>query len=98
MHIARAIRMGLVFAGLVGPLVAQDSAKGAYQGRRTDPLTYQGPAREDPDPTGISEVKFAYFGPADSEGSAATRSGKEPISPSRNDQGATKPGNAPHLI
>jgi branched-chain amino acid transport system substrate-binding protein len=69
MHIARAIRVGLVFAGLVGTLVAQDSAKGAYQGRRTDPLTYQGPGREDPDPTGISEVKFAYFGPADSEGS-----------------------------
>lgn len=61
--------MAVVLAGLVCSLFAQDRSSGAYRDRRTVPLTYEGPGRDEPEPRGITEVKFAYFGPADTDAS-----------------------------
>lgn len=58
-----------MLAGLVCSLSAQDPSSGAYRDRRTVPLTYEGPGRDEPEPAGITEVKFAYFGPADTDAS-----------------------------
>ena len=43
----------------------QESAPKPYHDPRKVPLTYNGPGRDDPDPTGLSEVRIGYFGPAD---------------------------------
>lgn len=63
------VRMAIALAGLVCSLSAQDPSSGAYRDRRTVPLTYEGPGRDEPEPTGITAVKFAYFGPADTDAS-----------------------------
>jgi len=44
--------------------LAQDSAPKPYRDVRTTPLTYNGPGRDDPEPTDLSEVRIGYFGPA----------------------------------
>ncbi|HUI79745.1 MAG TPA: ABC transporter substrate-binding protein [Bryobacteraceae bacterium] len=43
----------------------QESIPKPYHDPRNIPLTYNGPGRDDPDPTGLSEVRIGYFGPAD---------------------------------
>jgi ABC-type branched-subunit amino acid transport system substrate-binding protein len=59
LHFASAL---LAFAGAG---LAQDSAPKPYRDVRKTPLTYNGPGRDDPEPTDIQEVRIGYFGPPD---------------------------------
>jgi ABC-type branched-subunit amino acid transport system substrate-binding protein len=45
--------------------VAQDSAPKPYRDVRKTPLSYNGPGRDDPEPTDVQEVRIGYFGPPD---------------------------------
>lgn len=44
---------------------AQDSAPKPYHDARKTPLSYNGPGRDDPEPTDVQEVRIGYFGPPD---------------------------------
>lgn len=44
---------------------AQDAPPKPYHDPRNTTLTYNGPGRDDPDPTDVTEVRIGYFGPAD---------------------------------
>lgn len=44
---------------------AQDAPPKPYHDPRNTTLTYNGPGRDDPDPTDLTEVRIGYFGPAD---------------------------------
>jgi len=45
--------------------LAQDSAPKPYRDVRKTPLSYNGPGRDDPEPTDVQEVRIGYFGPPD---------------------------------
>jgi ABC-type branched-subunit amino acid transport system substrate-binding protein len=59
LHFAQALLL-LAVAGL-----AQDSAPKPYHDARRTPLSYNGPGRDDPEPTDVQEVRIGYFGPPD---------------------------------
>ena len=59
MHFASAL-LALAVAGL-----AQDAAPKPYRDVRKTPLSYNGPGRDDPEPTDVQEVRIGYFGPPD---------------------------------
>jgi branched-chain amino acid transport system substrate-binding protein len=44
---------------------AQETPPKPYHDPRNTTLTYNGPGRDDPDPTDLTEVRIGYFGPAD---------------------------------
>ena len=44
---------------------AQDAPPKPYHDPRNAPLTYNGPGRDDPEPTDVTEVRIGYFGPAE---------------------------------
>ncbi len=54
------VLLALAVAGL-----AQDTAPKPYHDARNTPLSYNGPGRDDPDPTDVQEVRIGYFGPPD---------------------------------
>lgn len=55
-HVTRRTLLG---ACLPASLLAQ------YVDKRQTPLQFEGPGREDPEPTGFSEIPIGFFGPAD---------------------------------
>jgi len=59
LHFASAL-LTLAVAGL-----AQDAAPKPYRDVRKTPLSYNGPGRDDPEPTDVQEVRIGYFGPPD---------------------------------
>jgi ABC-type branched-subunit amino acid transport system substrate-binding protein len=59
LHFASAL-LAFAVAGL-----AQDSAPKPYRDVRKTPLSYNGPGRDDPEPTDVQEVRIGYFGPPD---------------------------------
>jgi branched-chain amino acid transport system substrate-binding protein len=59
LHFAPAL-LALAVAGL-----AQETAPKPYHDARKTPLSYNGPGRDDPEPTDVQEVRLAYFGPPD---------------------------------
>ena len=50
-------------AGAAGP--PQEEVRAPHVGARQTPIPYHGPGREEPEPTGLTEVILGYFGPAD---------------------------------
>ena len=46
--------------------LAQETTPKPYHNGASVPLTYNGPGREEPEPTNLHEVRIAYFGPGDS--------------------------------
>jgi branched-chain amino acid transport system substrate-binding protein len=61
----RAIRLVIVLLSMTVAMLAQQTAPKPYHDGTSVPLTYNGPGREDPEPTNIREVRIAYFGPGD---------------------------------
>jgi ABC-type branched-subunit amino acid transport system substrate-binding protein len=59
LHFVSAL-LALAVAGL-----AQDAAPKPYRDVRKTPLSYNGPGRDDPEPTDVQEVRIGYFGPPD---------------------------------
>ena len=59
LHFTSAL-LALAVAGL-----AQDAAPKPYRDVRKTPLSYNGPGRDDPEPTDVQEVRIGYFGPPD---------------------------------
>jgi len=55
----------LAVAPATGVAAGQESVPKPYHDPRQVALTYNGPGRDDPDPTGLSEIRIGYFGPAD---------------------------------
>jgi ABC-type branched-subunit amino acid transport system substrate-binding protein len=49
---------------------AQDTVPKPYHDARTTPLSYNGPGRDDPEPTDVQEVRIGYFGPPDASDEA----------------------------
>lgn len=49
----------------VAAALGQESVRRPYHDPRDAPRTYNGPGREEPEPSGLSEVRIGYFGPPD---------------------------------
>jgi branched-chain amino acid transport system substrate-binding protein len=41
------------------------AAQAPYKDKRESPMRYEGPGREEPEPSGLREVRIGYFGPSD---------------------------------
>jgi branched-chain amino acid transport system substrate-binding protein len=55
------VKLGFVFVLLMGIAVSQTSAP--YHEGASQPRTYNGPGREEPEPAQVSSVNIGYFGP-----------------------------------
>src|ERR1019366_4973974 len=61
----RLLHCSLALLALAVAGLAQDAAPKPYRDVRKTPLTYNGPGRDDPEPTDVQEVRIGYFGPPD---------------------------------
>jgi ABC-type branched-subunit amino acid transport system substrate-binding protein len=61
----RSLPFASALLAFAGAGLAQDSAPKPYRDVRKTPLSYNGPGRDDPEPTDVQEVGIGYFGPPD---------------------------------